>query len=118
MALEFFDILLLVSALIPSSIIMGYMTLRVITVHDQRKTKSESIRNVLKELGIKNFDVKDLDVLSKEGFSRLVWVIRETRGQSGQQGGPMGQLTALMEGINAMKGIGSPQTQQAVKVDQ
>ena len=105
--------------MLPASVIMGYMTLRVITVHDRRKSKQEQIKNYFKELGIKNFDVSSLNEnkLTKEGFQRLIWIIRESK-PSGQTGsGPMGQLSALMEGLSTMRGGGISQAAEAPKVE-
>jgi len=63
----------------------------------KQAAKATGIENLLKQFGIKNFNIKELNGMTDEGFIRLVQLLRELKtGSSGfDANNPLAMLSAL-----------------------
>lgn len=87
------------------SLFMAFMTFRIAVGILKAKSKSITAQQLMASLGFKNFNVKDLNVLTEDGFKRLIFLVRELKPPSTGGAGDLAQFMALVQGMSGVPGM-------------
>jgi hypothetical protein len=90
---------------------MMVIAIKITTSIIRDRDKSAKVHNMLKEIGVKNLDVKFLNSLSIEGLAKFLVIIKALKDAPGQGGG--NALQAEMDKLN--QAINMSQTVQGLK---